>query len=54
MTYHPDAETALAPLWPLFDWPSVRRHKCLTLYTLARRVPARQIAVSRRMECAPL
>ena len=38
MTYHPDAETALAPLWPLFDWPSVRRHKCLTLYTLARRV----------------
>lgn len=38
MIYHPDAESALAPLWPLFDWPSVRRHKCLTLYTLARRV----------------
>lgn len=36
MNYHPDAESALAPLWPLFDWPSVRRHKCLALYTLAR------------------
>ena len=36
MIYHPDAESALEPLWPLFDWPVVRRNKCLALYTLAR------------------